>query len=80
MKVLLKREKNNLFFAKIKGISGVYAQGDSMQTAISNLMEVYQQVVDFKKNQLQHTQSLDRLYQQAHTLNKLSFTHMEFAI
>jgi len=57
MKVLLKREKNNLFFAKIKGISGVYAQGDSMQTAISNLMEVYQQVADFKKNQLQHTQS-----------------------
>ncbi len=80
MKISITKEKNNLFFAKLIGVEGVYAQGETMQKTIHNLLDVYIQVISFKQHIADKTPAIRNLYKQSKTLSELSFSRLEFSL
>ena len=66
MKILVEKEKDWLYFAKIDGMDDVYAQWESYNEAIENLWSVYEEVMKLKKELLK-----DKFLRANQNLNKL---------
>ena len=49
MKILIEKEKDWLFFAKIEWMDDVYAQWESYDEVLENLWSVYEEVMKLKK-------------------------------
>jgi len=49
MKILVEKEKDGLYFAKIEWMDDVYAQWESYEEVIENLWSVYEEVMKLKK-------------------------------
>jgi len=49
MKILIEKEKNWLYFAKIDWMDDVYAQWETLEEVLDNLWSVYEEVMKLKK-------------------------------
>ena len=49
MKILIEKEKDWLYFAKIEWMDDVYAQWENYEEALENLWSVYEEVMKLKK-------------------------------
>jgi len=49
MKILIEKEKDWLYFAKIEWMDDVYAQWESYDEALENLWGVYEDIMKLKK-------------------------------
>ena len=45
MKIIIEKEPSGLYFAKIAGLDEVYAQGETLEEVIENLLSVYEEVL-----------------------------------
>ena len=54
MKILVEKEKDGLYFAKIEWMDDVYAQWESYEEVIENLWSVYEEVMQLKKEILKN--------------------------
>ena len=80
MKIVITKEKNDLFFSKLVWIDWIYAQGENMEQCVQNLLEVAEQVTSFKKRFSLQSQTLINLYKKSKQLNELQFSRLEFAL
>lgn len=80
MKVRIKKESDSMYFAKLIWITWVYAQGETFQEAIENLMEVHSQVAEFKQNMVNVSPKLIKLVEQEAIISDLWFTQLDFAL
>ncbi len=80
MKIVITKENNDLFFGKLIWIDWIYAQGESMEQCVQNLLEVTEHVASFKKRFSNQSETLINLYKKSKQLNDLPFSRLEFAL
>lgn len=54
MKILIEKEKDWLYFAKIDWMDDVYAQWETLEEVLDNLWSVYEEVMKLKKEILKN--------------------------